>query len=208
MATFGELVSNISGDMNRTDLDESIERYINRSIKYYSRQDPFYFNEATGTFSTVASQFIYTEDDTQLTDIDKILMVKIEINTSTNIELTPRTFQYVQRINVNNSPGQPFDYAYYNNSFYIYPVADQAYTVTVYYNKSYAELSNDSDSNDFTTEAEDLIEARTRWYLYSQVIRNQEGAQNAKQEELDAVSNLRTATLRKTGSGKIHSTQF
>ncbi len=207
MTTFTDMVGNIADDIQRPDLTTQIGRFLNRSIRYYYNSDIFYFNETTGTFSTVASQKIYTQANTDLTDIAGILMVKIAINSSTNIELTPRTLQYIEQINVNASPGQPSDYAYYNQSFYIYPIPDAAYTVTVYYYKEYTDISG-TQSNDFTTDAEDLIEARTRWQLYSHVIRNSEAAQAAKQEELDALSALRISTGRKISTGLARPSQL
>ena len=207
MSTFEGMGVNIATDINRIDLISKIEDNINRAIRYYYNSDDFYFNEGTGTFSTVADQQIYTSSNTNITDIASILQVKIEINTSTNMVLTPRTFQYIQEVNVNQTTGQPFDYAYYNQAFYIYPVPDNAYTITVYYNKSYADLSG-SDSNAFTTDAEDLIEARVRWMMYSHVIRNPEAAQTAKAEEMDALQALRISSGRKMSTGLVRPIRF
>ncbi len=207
MSTFADMVSKIADDMKREDLTTNIGVAVNRAISHYAGQDPFYFNEATGTFSTVASQKIYTSTDTNITDIASILMVKIAINASTLIELTPRTFQYIEQLDVNSNPGQPFDYAYYNESFYIYPIPDAVYTVTVYYYKDYPELEG-AQSNDFTNFAEDLIEARARWNLYSATIQDVEAAKLAKDQEMDALQALRYSSARKMSTGKVRPIQF
>lgn len=207
MSTFDDMVNKIASDMQRSDLKTQIGTAINRAIRYYYDKDPFYFNEATATFTTTQGQKIYTPSDTNITDIAKILQVEIEINPSTNISLTPRTFQYIQDVNINNTQGQPFDYAYYNESFYIYPVPDNTYTITVFYNNEFQELSG-AESNAFTTDAEDLIEARARWSLYKAVIRNKDAALDAKEQETDALQAIRTATARRVSTGKVRPIKF
>lgn len=209
MSTINAMENKIKSDINRSDLTSQISTAINRAIRYYYNSDNFYFNETTATFDTVSGQKIYenTDSGTGITDIAEILMVKIAINASTLIELTPRTFQYLEQLDVNSNPGQPFDYAYYNQNFYIYPIPDAAYTVTVYYNKEYSDLSG-NNSNDFTTDAEDLIEARARWLLYMHVIRDSEAAAMSKAEEKDALQALRISTARKTSTGKVRPIKF
>lgn len=207
MTTFNSMVAKIADDMQRGDLTTQIGREINRAIRYYYNLDPFYFNEATGTFTTVQGQQIYTSTNTGITDISALLWVKIAINSSWQKELNPRTFQYIQEYNINATQGQPFDYAYYNESFYLYPVPNDAYTVTVYYNKTFADLSGEQE-NAFTTQAEDLIEARVRWALYMHAIQNPEAAKMAKEEEMDALQALRIATADIASTGFVRPIKF
>jgi len=74
--------------------------------------------------------------------------------------------------NVNDNPGLPLSYAWFNQNIYFYPIPDQVYIVTVFYEKYYADLVNPTDSNDFTTnpEAEQLIEQEVEYQLYDTVI--------------------------------------
>lgn len=207
MTTLSTLTSNVATYVNRSDFTTQIQLAINRAIKYYSRRNTFWFNETTGTFSTVASQLAYGSADGVPTDILKREDVTITINSSDIVTLTPRTLDYVLERNISNVTGTPTDYAFFQNKFYIYPVPDAAYTITVYYKKSYAELTS-SDNNDFTDNAEDLLEARASWWIYHKLLRNEEAAASAKAEELEALGALQNETRRTVSSGKVRPDSF
>lgn len=86
--------------------------------------------------------------------------------------LTEAGIDLVIGYNVNDNPGLPENYAWFNESIYFYPIPDQTYVVQVYYEKYYADLSAAGDTNDFTTnpEAEQLIEQEAEYQLYDTVI--------------------------------------
>jgi hypothetical protein len=194
--------------MIRSDINTQIDLAINRAITYYSRKERFWFNETTATFNTVANQFNYTSSDTGISNMLYRDLVKITINSTTIIELVERTYKDVQIRNVGNVAGTPEDYAYYKQNWYIYPIPNAVYTITVSYVKSYAALSADGDSNDFTDNAEDLIEARALWWLYSRLLRNKEKADEAKADELEALTALQDQTNRLIRTGKVTPTDF
>jgi len=158
MATLSDLRSIVSDNLNRTDLNTQIDQAINFAIDYYAKRYRFWFNETTATFNTVASQFNYTSAETGLTNVREFDYVKIAISSTNNYEVVPETYDVIQSINISNATGQPIFYSYYKENMYLYYVPDAAYTITVSYVKSYSDLVNDGDSNDFTTNAEDLIE--------------------------------------------------
>lgn len=208
MSTLIQMRTRIADDINRSDLDTQINKAINRAIEYYSKKIRFWFNEKTATFNTVASQFNYGSADGIPTDNMEIDYVKLAISGSNNVPLTPRTYDYIQTANVGNLTGTPTDYAYYKENFWLYPVPNAALTITVSYVKNYTALSADADTNDFTEEAEDLIESRAEWWLYNRVIKDYEAAQVAKAEELEALTTLLQETVRITKSGKVRASSF
>lgn len=53
--------------------------------------------------------------------------------------------------------GLPDCYVYRNGGYSIYPIPNLNYTLNCYYLKNYADLANDSDSNDFTNLADQLL---------------------------------------------------
>lgn len=207
MSTYAEMIARIADDLDRTDVNTQIGLAINRAIEYYAKKHRFWFNEATATFNTVASQFNYTSTDTGISTLREIDYVKIAISASNNYELVPITYKQIQDDNVSATTGQPSEYAYYKENFYLYEIPDAVYTITVSYVKSYATLTG-SSSNDFTTNAEDLIESRATWWLAKRILHDEELARSAKESEMDSLEALKTETNRIKQTGRLDPTEF
>lgn len=208
MSTLAQMRSRIADDLDRDDINTQIDKAINRAIEFYAKKERFWFNEVTASFNTVASQFNYSSSDTGISNIREIDYVKIAIASTLNFDLTPRTYKYVQDSNVGNYTSQPTDYAYYKENFFIYPVPNAVYAITVSYTKSYTALSLDADTNDFTSNAEDLIEARASWWLYRRILKDYDAAADSKEEELEALQGLRIETARMISTGRVVPTEF
>jgi hypothetical protein len=208
MATLATMRSRISDDLLRTDIDTQIDKAINRAIEYYEKE-LFWFNETTGTFTTVASQQAYSSSDAAFIGlIAEIGLIRLTLSSSNIYPLDLSSYGELLTKDTGNFTSSPSEYAFYKKSIYLYPTPNDAWTVTVSYQKKYAELTLDADTNDFLTDAEDLIESRARWWLYSRIIKDMEQAQIARAEEVDALSALRTKTNKLTSTGHIYFTDF
>lgn len=207
MSTLATMRTRIADDLNRSDVNTQIDKAINRAIIYYSKER-FWFNETTGTVATVASTQAYGTAQSLPTDILEIDTVKLTIASTNKQVLDKRTYQWLQEMDLSAQTSQPTDWAWYKSSLYLYPTPNAAWTVTLSYMKSYAELSLDADTNDWTTSAEDLIEARARWWLYSRVIMDYEAADRAKAEEAEALYCLRHKTSNLLATNMIAATDF
>ena len=201
MSTYLQMQQRIADDLDRTDLSSQIQKAITRAIKHYSRKR-FWFNETTGTFSTVADQEWYSSIPTDIKEIDDAI---ITVSTNRQYPLDRRTNGYINTINWGGNAwtGYPQDYAYFKGQIRLYPVPNDVYTITLFYQQEFAELSADADTNAWTTDAEDLIEARARWWLYKRVIRDFEEAREAKTEEAEALDILEEETIRQISTGRI-----
>lgn len=206
MATFLEMQQRIADDLDRTDLSTQIKKAINRAITFYLKE-PFWFKETSATFSTVAGQKAYSSTDTSITDIGRIYLVESILN-SANYEVDEKDIKWIENMNPNDARGQPTDYAWWQNKFYIYLVPDAIYTMRVWYTKKYVDLSADADTNDWTTYAEDLIEARARWWLYDRIIMDDTQAGKAKNAEIEALGALREVNEGYVAQGKVPPTCF
>lgn len=207
MSTLSDLRTNIADDINRSDLSTQIDKAINRAIRFY-RRDRFWFQETSGTFATVASQQAYSTADGIPSDIAEIDYVKITYQSNWIVELDPVTLQEVQNLNIGNYTGKPEKYAFYQQKFYLWPIPDAAYTVTVFYTKNYSDLSSGSDSNDYTNYAQELIENRARWWLNMRIIKDMEGAKGDKEMEIESLNALRAESERYISSGQITATSW
>lgn len=164
MATLSELrtlISNKLADGNLVDpTSAQIDAQINSTIEYYET-DAFWFSEEIATLSTVAG--------TAVLDISSVTDFKQEImpNGLTVIEgqvhyplrkLTPLEYESVF---IDDAEGLPRAYTYREGQFELWYTPDRVYTVKLFYRKSYADLVDDGDSNDFTNNAARLIEYKT-----------------------------------------------
>lgn len=208
MSTLAQMRSRIADDLDRTDLSTQIDKAINRAIEYYEKER-FWFNEKIATFTTVASQKNYSSSDGIPTDILEIDYVEVTINGRED-KLIRRTYDWIRELIGFDGTGYPTDYCYYQENFYFYLIPNGAYTITVSYQQKYSgtQLSSDSDTNDFLSYAEDLIEARARAWLYARVIKDVDQAQIAKAEENEAIAALREKTRKIIGTHQVQLTHF
>ena len=134
----------------------------------------------------------------------------MEYAIGTNLyRLRPTTFIHIQDNTTSSADnGQPFNFAWGVNKLWLYPIPDSAYTVTYYYRKSYTELSADGDNNDWTNNAEDLIEARATWWLHNRITKDKDEAQIAKAEEMEALRALHTKNRMLLPAQNVVATSF
>ncbi len=207
MSTLLEMRSRIADDMLRTDIDTQINKAINRAIVHYEKER-FWFQETTGTLATVSGTQSYGTADGLPSDIKEIDAAKITIAATNKYVLTPRNYRWILDIDTGAFQSQPYDWAWYRSKVFLHPIPNGVWTITLSYQKSYTTLSADADTNDWTVYAEDLIEARASWWLYSRVIKDQDLAGTAKAEETDALSALREKTRKLVSTGNIKATDF
>jgi hypothetical protein len=199
MSTFAQMRSTIADILDRTDLTTQINLAINRAIKFY-QDEPFWFKDTIATFPTVSGTKAYDTGGGIPSDIASIDYLEIAVSSSDERSLVERTYAYIEQIDSNHWQSVPTDYAWYNDSIYLYPIPNAVYTMRVSYQKTYTDLSADSDTNDWTTLAESLIESRACWSIYSEILQNPERAVNFKQNELSYLENLRRYTTGKTST--------
>ena len=205
MATWDTLIARIADDLNRSDLNTQIGVAINRAIAHYQSEETW-FNQTTDTVTTVATQESYGTADGLASDIVQIDLVQCTDSGGNQYPLTPRTWSYLRTLQSDPTglTGLPADWAWYQEKLYLYPTPDAAYTVTIWYIKSYADLAT-GESNDWTTEHEalDLIEARATWWVASRLLKDYERASAAKQEEGEALQRLIIRSNRAITRGTI-----
>lgn len=207
MSTLQQMRSRIADDINRTDLNSQIDKAINRAITHYEK-NRFFFNETTGLFSTINGQASYGTADGLPSDIKEIDVATITLSSTFIPTLTRRTYQYIQKYNIGNILGQPYDYAWYQGKLYLYFTPNNVWPVTLSYQKSYGTLSADSDTNDFLTYAEDLIESRASWWVYTRILKDRDSANDSKAEEMDALASLLGKTDKLISTGRITASDF
>lgn len=176
MANFGELKANIADAINRTDLDAQIGKAINNALNYYKKEE-FWFNtgESTQTLTAgsptvpinLVSDFLQETDTAGLTVVDN--------DTRRTLYKKPPTF-YKNRNTA--TTGKPRYYTWLNNELLMHPLPDQDYVIEISYLNDYSALAADADTNDFTENADLLLENYATRLLYMTTLHELEMAQS------------------------------
>lgn len=204
MATFAQLKAKIADDVARSDLTSQIEHEVLAAIEDCSIER-FWFNETRGyTFSTVAGTSDYTISPTAaIQDFVKVDSVKATIGGNPVVLDRYDADEIDTLIAYNGTDGQPYCYGYYNQTFRLYPIPGDIYTVRVAGHYKLTALSADGDTNAWTVEGYELIRARAKSRLYVNVIRNQQEAAAANAVYESVLFRLRAETSRRVRTGRV-----
>lgn len=192
--TYGNLQSRIADDLNRTDLTSQIKENILLAIQHY-KSERFWFNEASQTLASVIGQVYVTAPSDILVIDDFYITVS-----SRNVEMVEQDLNSILEFRPPTN-GRPRAYCYYQNRFELDRPADIVYSMPLYYQKELAQLSSDSDTNGWTTDAEDVIVFRAEKTLYANVIKDSDKANTAAVQERDALTALRALRNSRVSSG-------
>jgi hypothetical protein len=197
MATFKDMQDRISDDLvNESITTTQIQNAILSSIKLYERR-AFWFMQTVGTFSTVAAQEYYsTTDFADMANIKSIHSVLV-----TNVVKTPLNdadYNSVDAMQTGSVTGAPSHYTYYQKKLRLYPIPDAVYTVTISYTRQYAALSSDTDENDWTNEAEELIRQAAKRRLALDILHDTDMASRISTLEREAYDELLSENRRRS----------
>lgn len=182
---------------NAAEIDQAVNAAINfYENKYFWFQEGFAALTTTAgvaTLSTLPTDFKFQQHPNSL----------VLLNNNFRYELQHITGAELDAVSNDVSNQLPRFYTYRVGQFEVEPLPDQVYTVNLYYYKSYVDLVDDTDTNDFTNNAERLIEYKTlldligdykpedsRYALYTQKVK----------EEFNEIEN---ETYNRTSTGRI-----
>lgn len=139
------------GDISTAQINYAIQD----TIKLYERR-PWWFNQKTATFTTIDGQEYYSSAD--LSDIpDIVQIVSAVVDFGGNTPLRAVDYQTIDDEQDGSVEAVPRAFAVFKEQIRLFPIPDDAYTVTLSYIYRLTALSSDTDSNAWTTDAEELI---------------------------------------------------
>lgn len=211
MTTLTVLKARIADDLDRTDISSQIASAITDAIEHY-KNDRLFFNETrSSTFVTVAAQSRYTvADDTDIPlwfDLDAVFMT----DSTREIDMAQYDPVQMEYLLGQTSPGSglPYAYAYFDSSFWFYPVPDDVYTVRPMGAIEKAAPASDGETgNVWMTEAFELIRCRAKVYLAAHVINDPNLAMIMTQAEQSALERLQRKTSKRIATGRIEPTAW
>lgn len=202
MSTYLEMRTRILDEMvNESLTDAQVKLAIQSAIAHFQRQR-FYFNESRAeTFSTVANQEFYgSSDNANIPNLAAIDRLTITVNGS-RYELDEQSWDWIDEVSVTTTAtGEPTDYCYYSQQIRLYPIPAAVYTVRISGLVRITTLSADGDTNAWTTDAEELIRARSKVDLASNVVYAPEIASMASELAGAALRVLKAETARRLSS--------
>jgi hypothetical protein len=190
MTTYATMRTRILDEYVNESLTASqVNAAIQTAIKHYERK-PFFFNERTNTFSTVAAQEYYSSSD--LSDIPNIVHIVSATVTSDSLKckLLPVDFSIMDDEQDGSVTGEPEQIAVFKQQIRLYPIPDTAYTVTLAYIYRFTALSGDSDTNAWMVEGEELIRQRAKRTLALDSLHADDLAGRAATLEAEALDEL------------------
>lgn len=198
MATYSQLVDRIILDTARGDTSytDTVKLHILDAIEHYSTRR-FWFNEGSFTVTTSASAASYAVPTDNL-EIDTAIVTV----GGRKMPLVRKTFSEIENLDSGQVFADPFYFTQFAEQIRFYPVPDKTYTVSLTGMKYIPTLSNTSDSNSWTTVAQELIRARTEKTLYGFRYKDIEAAQIMQVAEDNALERLDAQTVKHQSTGK------
>ena len=215
--TYGDLKAAIVRELyNRTDLTTQIQAAILSAVAFYENEKWWWKEEQETDLATVANQpFITLPDDFEYED-------GFTITYSTYpLPLIKRDWETMLRLLISSTTmrGQPTDYAFYAGQMWFYPTPNASYMLTMWKTRTLTPLSDDSESNEWTTDGEEMIRSRAVANIRCHILREpaaleemgmmrQQNKDQLSNRELSAYNNLWAKNHIKLATGKIAPNPF
>lgn len=187
MATLTQLYTRIILETNRDDmgsggeLEQAKVDAVARAIEFHADEE-FWFNRTSGTKATVANTATIA------------LPTGMRVARAISYQQTPLRSVDLSTIEYLTATGQPTQWAENDGAIQLSPIPDAVYTLSLY---GLADLGVPASSNEWTTEAYDLIVETAKKFLYRGALRDWEAAQAAQAAEEEHLAKLRRETRRR-----------
>lgn len=188
MATYGELANRIARELPRSDVSitDLAQTHIQSAIRFYEGER-FTFNEGKTSF-TASNGSSYYNLPVDFLNADAVTAI---VN-GTRYDISPQTFQQLEWMDLGTETADPpCHYAIFAQQMRLYPKPQTTRQVDVFYQKKLTTLTASTDTNAWTTEAEDLIYAHAKKTIQGLVFKDFEGAMASERFEGDVLQVLK-----------------
>ncbi|WP_426526813.1 hypothetical protein [Bradyrhizobium sp. McL0615] len=207
--TFLALRNQIATDLTRDDLTSEIKSAVENAIEHYETSR-FYFNVTRSlTFPTVAGQSAY--GGSALAQIPNIIGLDtlFLFDGTRPLELDKYEadeFEWLQ--GSMTGAGRPCAYTYVDSQILLWPVPVAVYTMRPHMHYALDPLVQDTDTNAWCNDAEQLIRCHAKLLLYTNLIGDTEGAQLMAGQIQSYKDRLDYKTSARAGTGRIRGTSW
>lgn len=192
MSTYADMRARIADELaNDGDISTTqINRAIQSTIAEYSGE-PFWFNTKSIVFSTLASGEYYESSPTST--FEGIIHIDSAVVTSGGIKMPMAAIDSAQIDDVQTGAvlGVPRFYARVFNKIRLYPIPDAEYSVTMAIVYTLDALVDDTDTNAWMNEAEEVIRQGAKKRLGADILQSDEIYARCARMESAAYTGLR-----------------
>lgn len=207
--TYIDLINAIADESRRpiASYRTKIEQCVTDAIAQCETETYWFNDEQALTFTTVADQSAY--DDSDLSTIPFLIEIEnvgLTIGSGDVRDLTKVAWQdFENLVAMGITTGQPSQYAYAFKKLHLYPVPNDAWTVTIAANYALDQLEDDADANCWTIVKEGglLVRYRAAALFYGTHLRLADRAASFENLANREVSRLTAATSRRQATGRI-----
>lgn len=209
MTTLGIMSDRIADELGqRSDLTTQIAAAIKTAIKHYERRR-FYFNEIESSFLALLNQEAYgVTDNANIPNLVSIDWMMLN-DGGTRYALEARDLTYFK--GVSSDPAyrsSPSLYVYHEQKIKLAAIPNKTYTTSFAAIYRLASLSLTTDSNAWTTDAEELIRHQAKWDICWNLDHDRETAMLHKELAREVFETLIAETNRRISTGRLRPTQF
>lgn len=205
MATFAQMktwVSKRLQDPNNTAVSsDDVGELINQALDYW-KNVRFWFNEITDTTTLLQSNpSVPLPDDWLVPSIDDCFVIEYS---GIRYPLKKVSESQYNAMYLSNGIGQPWWYAKEASAGYqVYPIPDRDYTLRRFYLRDYEDLSANDDENDFSDNAQFLIQYTAAAYGSRDFRQDMDMYQAFMARALDEEQNLLVTTRKDNATGSL-----
>lgn len=167
MASYLDMQDRIISETRRTDwAGATVQGAIQDAIAHY-KDEAFAESHTTTTSSTVAE----TATVSLPADFSSLITIQLNDGQGQLLTLDPLTMEEYNNFSMEDPPSYevPTSYAIHGSLLYLFPVPDDAYTITWYYVSNQAPPEDDEDAGFWMNEAERMIRCYAKGILWSDV---------------------------------------
>lgn len=205
MATFGQMKTWVSkrllDPLNTSVSSSDVGELINMAQNYWQKRR-FWFNEVVdSTTLTQGDNSVPLPSDFLAPSIDNAFVIEYS---GIRYPLKKVSESQYNAMYLSNGVGQPFWFARQATSGYkVYPIPDRAYTLLRFYLRSYADFSADSDTNDFSENANLLLQYSAAAYGMRDFLQDQNMYNAFVEQSKSEYQNLLLQTRKDNATGSL-----
>lgn len=205
MATFAQMktwVSKRLQDPNNTAVSsDDVGDLINQALNYW-KNIRFWFNEITDTTTlTQSNASVPLPDDWLVPSIDNCFVIEYS---GIRYPLKKVSEEQYNAMYLSNGIGQPWWFAKQaTDDYQVYPIPDRDYTLRRFYIRDYEDFSADGDTNDFSENAQFLLQYTAAAYGSRDFRQDLDMYKAFMDRALDEEQNLLVTTRKDNATGSL-----